>query len=359
MPPVTLRQPANLADYKGTGQFLGLVTLVGLIIVAFQTEISRPTAFLVCFASTAAGAALGFLFGIPRVLQGDTAPGSIGAREDQVNRPEAEGLRGSYRLQVNTNLEQISDWLTKILVGVGLIQLQDLPSTLMRIANTVQPAPQATNAPAVVVAIILSFVLLGFFIGYLMTRLYLAGAFGRADAPLVVGDVEVSVAQVSAQVRDMIVDLQEQVLTLKAPAGAVAPEETLRERSKEGKGLTVRSILWVDDNPANNSVMIETLKKLGLSVSTVTSTAEALTRLGSHQFDRIISDLGRKEGLGMNSTAGIDLIKEIRKNDPHTPIVIYCSAEAAAKYRDEALAAGATAVTPSQTQLLRALRLDQ
>ena len=60
----------------------------------------------VAAAATAVGAFLGFLFGIPRTLQGNTTPGP-----DEI---------ADYR--PNTNLEQISDWLTKILVGVGLVK---------------------------------------------------------------------------------------------------------------------------------------------------------------------------------------------------------------------------------------------
>ena len=54
------------------------------------------------------GALLGFLFGVPRALTGAT---------------QEAGLRS------NTNLEQISDWLTKILVGVGLVEIGRLASS--------------------------------------------------------------------------------------------------------------------------------------------------------------------------------------------------------------------------------------
>jgi len=67
---------------------------------------------LFAFAAVAAGAATGFLFGIPRTLQGNTPTEST-----------------SY--QVNTNLEQISYWLTKIIVGLGLIKLKTIPDRVM------------------------------------------------------------------------------------------------------------------------------------------------------------------------------------------------------------------------------------
>ena len=66
-----------------------------------------------------AGGLLGFLFGIPRTLQ----------QEDET---EVKGV--GYR--ANTNLEQISDWLTKILVGVGLTQIGRIPDALNAVAET-------------------------------------------------------------------------------------------------------------------------------------------------------------------------------------------------------------------------------
>ena len=65
----------------------------------------------------AIGGLLGFLFGIPRTIQSN------------------EKTRDEFRQVVNTNLEQISDWLTKILVGVGLTQLNNLPPRMWELAD--------------------------------------------------------------------------------------------------------------------------------------------------------------------------------------------------------------------------------
>ena len=54
------------------------------------------TALLISSASMVIGALAGFLFGIPRTLEGDD-----------------EGHKSGTRYRANTNLEQISDWLTK------------------------------------------------------------------------------------------------------------------------------------------------------------------------------------------------------------------------------------------------------
>lgn len=117
---------------------------------------------------------LGFLFGIPKVIQTGDEQGS--------------GRRPDYRQTVNTNLEQISDWLTKIIVGLGLVQLYETPKLLERAAKWVAAclptkAGFELKAESLASSLIIVFGVLGFLAGYLLTRLYLAGAFRRADAP--------------------------------------------------------------------------------------------------------------------------------------------------------------------------------
>ena len=115
---------------------------------------------------------IGFLFGIPRVLQGE------------------DNRQAKYAQRVNTNLEQISDWLTKIIVGLGLVQLQTVPEHLAKAATWMAQsfAPSAASTATVpsdaisfAGAFIIFFSVLGFFSGYLSTRLFLALAFFRAD----------------------------------------------------------------------------------------------------------------------------------------------------------------------------------
>ncbi|CAN5905956.1 hypothetical protein BH23GEM7_BH23GEM7_01630 [soil metagenome] len=351
--------PANWFDYRNTARVLGWFTFVAVVLVALQDEVPRWTTVLVALASFACGAALGFLFGIPRVLQHDTISPRGGLRADQADDPASYAGTG-YRLQVNTNLEQISDWLTKIIVGLGLIHLGELPGRIQDMLTWITPSPGATNAPAVAISVILSFTIIGFFVGYLMTRLYLTGAFARADMPIPIAGREMTVEQVSAQVRNLVADLQDQVLELRHAENLAAAGDvrTLSERANEGLGLKVKSILWVDDRPENNSLMIERLTNLGISVVTATSTAAALARLEQQPVDRIISDLARPDDPG-NEIAGIEFIRELRSRGVTTPVIIHCAPEAAVKYRQQALEAGAEAVTPSQTGLLDALRLDQ
>lgn len=77
----------------------------------------------IAFAATVAGGFLGFLFGIPKSLQKNQASNTPSNGTASTNPIQSSGTRNYGG---NTNLEEISDWLTKIIVGVSLIQLTKL-----------------------------------------------------------------------------------------------------------------------------------------------------------------------------------------------------------------------------------------
>lgn len=142
------------------------ILLSGFIFALFVCEKHWARGAMWCFSCLAVGAGIGFLFGIPKVLQGDRN----GSRNTE------------YRQRVNTNLEEISDWLTKIIVGLGLIQLAKIPSWIDRLASLFADSVIVnTTERGVLAAIIVFFSVGGFLFGYLITRLFLQGALGRAD----------------------------------------------------------------------------------------------------------------------------------------------------------------------------------
>lgn len=123
---------------------------------------------LIACASFLVGVLLGFIFGIPRALQ---------------SQPQNPGDAGPT-YHVNTNLEQISDWLTKIIVGVSLVELGRVPELVKRMGAYLSPClGELCKSPSVAVVVVVLFVVLGFLAGYLLTRLYLTGAFRRAETP--------------------------------------------------------------------------------------------------------------------------------------------------------------------------------
>jgi hypothetical protein len=141
--------------------------------------------------STAAltGGILGFLFGIPRTLQGESSapqqgPQAPGPADNTVQAlaqtSQNKALSSDYI--ANTNLEQISDWLTKILVGVGLTQISAIKHSAASVIEFVAPAlGNITYAGPFAGSVMIFGLILGFLFGYLWTRLFLIGAFRQAD----------------------------------------------------------------------------------------------------------------------------------------------------------------------------------
>lgn len=168
---------------------LGGIAIAGLVLIAIFAckTVSAlsvfSTASMFALSSMLAGGLFGFLFGIPRTLQ---------QQRDGVETSggkQTEGKASAYA--PNTNLEQISDWLTKILVGAGLIQVTKLPRWLSNIANSLAPGFGGGDVGGVfALATILSYVLLGFLIGYLWTRLYFAGALIAADVETLAREIK-------------------------------------------------------------------------------------------------------------------------------------------------------------------------
>ncbi len=122
---------------------------------------------IVAFASLITGAVLGFIFGIPR-LNRDYNPGENYGRDTKYNP--------------NTNLEDVSDWLTKIILGVTLTQLGKIPGYLQSIADYILVNADCENlncdfARPIMIAVLIYFFVAGFISGYFYTRLYLPSLF--------------------------------------------------------------------------------------------------------------------------------------------------------------------------------------
>ncbi|MFZ0799420.1 MAG: hypothetical protein WCA13_11635 [Terriglobales bacterium] len=151
------------------------VILLGLLAVGIDCGKLAARGLILAAACLAAGFLAGFLFAIPKVLQGD---------RDQPPTPASGSA--DYRQRVNTNLEEISDWLTKIIVGLGLYELKRVPAWVGGLARAFASSfQQPDQEQGVFSAAIVFFLVCGFLLGYLVTRLYLQGALGRADTAAV------------------------------------------------------------------------------------------------------------------------------------------------------------------------------
>ncbi|MEN9303792.1 MAG: hypothetical protein RL264_2221 [Bacteroidota bacterium] len=149
---------------------IGFITLI-----SFQVDteanngkvylIAVGTGLLIAGASFSSGALSGFLFGIPRIINSSAS--------------KSNELTQNVILH-NDNLVQISDWLTKIIVGVGLTQINSLPEKLHKLGEVISPCFKISsdNNPSndlgitIAISILLYFLFLGFMASYLWTRIY-------------------------------------------------------------------------------------------------------------------------------------------------------------------------------------------
>lgn len=107
----------------------------------------------------AIGALLGFLFAVPRVNP---------------------AVKASSALVTNTNIEQVSDWLTKILIGVGLINLKQIGVFIDELSSDLASSLGTGTAPVgkpFALSLIVYFFVVGLIQGYLLTRLFLSRQF--------------------------------------------------------------------------------------------------------------------------------------------------------------------------------------
>jgi PASTA domain len=113
-------------------------------------------------ASLFAGGFAGFLFSIPN-----------------------ENQQPNSALLINTSLNQIAEWLTKIIVGVSLVNAQNAYTFFKEAAHALgaglASGPQQPAADAFAAGLIVTFFFLGFISTYLLTRLWISVAIVVAD----------------------------------------------------------------------------------------------------------------------------------------------------------------------------------
>lgn len=171
--------------------FMILLTLAVLAAgwVGLQAKAIGPVMLWV-FASLASGATAGFLFGIPKsgsLTRIETSPAPAGTTSGPMRAGAAAAPShedAPSRARPNTNLEEISDWLTKILIGLTLVNLAELKEELGRISTNAAAAIRANPTAADVstaMAMIIGFALVGFLAAYIYMRLFVQGAMVRSD----------------------------------------------------------------------------------------------------------------------------------------------------------------------------------
>lgn len=139
-----------------------LIGFIGLIFFSFSkgkfnlSDLSQLCLF--AGACVACGVLLGLLFGVPKATV-------ISERHSDFKDRE---VSSSVRYRPNTNLEQVSDWLTKMLLGIGLTQFSSISTGIASISQHFHGFPEN-----LIISVLIYFSVFGFLCGYIWTRVYL------------------------------------------------------------------------------------------------------------------------------------------------------------------------------------------
>src|SRR5258706_10115997 len=136
---------------------------------------------MIAFAAALGAGLVGFIFGVPFARDSAAPSSKIAGTPDRV---EGDGNSSAYR--PNTSLEQISDWLTKIIVGVGLVEIKEVPIALGRLVRYLAPGlGTGPQSEAFVASVLVFFAVSGFLFGFLWARLYLRRWLTDGDRDLI------------------------------------------------------------------------------------------------------------------------------------------------------------------------------
>jgi hypothetical protein len=149
------------------GLFLGLVPVVGYPIfipeiggrIIFIGLLLALASFITCFFT-------GTLFGMPK-------------------RNNQSRTKNDYAF--NNSLVEISDWLTKIIVGLALINLKGIPGYFLNLGEYVSVSTKYKGELLNIytISIVIYFGFLGLYIGYNYMRLVLSNKYKKADDRLI------------------------------------------------------------------------------------------------------------------------------------------------------------------------------
>jgi hypothetical protein len=182
----------------------------------------------VASAALVVGGLLGFLFSIPR----------SGAQDNNDPYPD------------NSNLVEISDWLTKVLVGASLVTLTKIPPQLRLLADWIGQNGYGDQKDGSVFALtlLIFYAVCGFLWMYVWTRLHFANALKASRSQSTLLDIQKTTADTLAAVNESLAELKRtaaaakespvaalllQALSLPPPpAGTDAESVALRNQAK-------------------------------------------------------------------------------------------------------------------------------
>ena len=175
-----LEPPPGEKTQRGV-KIISSILLVGMFIISVLMARGAPAdtngigvgvvTFLLFVAAAAVGAALGFLFGLPRARFADQLnAASANAGEVGATSPAATAV--SSHFLTNSNLTKVSDWLTTIVIGLGLVNLGRVIPALREFAAALEdPLGGYAYAGAIGISVLVAGTVASFLLVYLWTSI--------------------------------------------------------------------------------------------------------------------------------------------------------------------------------------------
>jgi CheY-like chemotaxis protein len=205
--------------------------------------------------------------------------------------------------------------------------------------------------------IMLFYSVLGFLIGYLLTRIYLAVIIKWADNQVknlnpvrLENGTEIDASELIRLQQTALADVQKTVVNIVS----TMPEQTGLAAGSPVLPVTPGRVLWVGSRPADNALLVDQLTRANVIVEQVLANKDALERLekGAHPFDVVVTDMAGYEQGRAVPDAGIVLTRAVLRQLPGQPMLVYCSDKEADMHGVAAIDAGARMVITSGTQLI-------
>lgn len=201
--------------------FIFIVLSLGCIIISIysfsfsDTSSTLSTSLMIAFASAVAGTLVGFIFGIPRIRKNEDTTSTVvdnNTTSDEgikVNNGTADFETSS--VQANTNLEEISDWITKIIVGVGLVELTQIRISIDNMGKRLSDALGGDRTAFVFsIAVVTMYFIGGFFLGYLWSRIFLPKILVESREESILKKLNTKVAELKkkkSELKDKLTEL--------------------------------------------------------------------------------------------------------------------------------------------------------
>lgn len=161
--------------------FLAAIVVAGMLQRSLGTASAAVgvTAFLILMAATTVGAALGFLFGLPRLR---SQPATDEMVVDAASRAD-RASRLARAFAANDNLTKVSDWLTTIVVGLTLINLSSLRGAVTDLATALEPALGGAPSSGIIgICLVVVGLVVGFITVYLWTSVSVRALLEESEA---------------------------------------------------------------------------------------------------------------------------------------------------------------------------------